>query len=708
MSKSSALLAAVLLCGAFAVQAQDDASRAKADEAAKPPEDAKPAATATPDAKPGATDEVLPPEDAPSYGETVVVTASRHEQQILEAPVSISVIGADVLETTPADNFADLLRGTPGLNVIQTSARDINVLARGATATLETGQLALVDGRSIYQDFYGFVMWDGLPFAFDEIEQVEILRGPGSALWGANALNGVVNVRTKSPRELQGGAFRIGAGERGTRSTYVRWADAREKLSYKVSASWFQQDAWPRSTKLPDGRPLPPTVSFANVGTKQPKLDLRVDWEPAPGKRWSYQLGGSGTSGIIHTGVGPYSVDDGTRNAYAEVSYQGPALDAKIYSNVLDGDAINLLSRQPLIFDTKLYVADIVGKKLVGGRHLWTYGGNVRLNRFDISDLPTASARDEYGVHAEDQISLGRKVLLTLGVRFDEFDTVGSTLSPRTALVVMPRKGHSIRFAFNHAFRSPSLVNEFLDVPTTLAAVVPINGTPTLVVYGGRAVGNAAIEHERVDAYEIGYTGLLGKTTFTAAIYRNDTEGSIDFYPAEFYSPADPPPGWAHDPSQVPLFALVKKFTYRNIGQTRDRGFELSANVPYARGVTGNFSYAYQDRPKVTDSSNSPIPIDTNVPPTHHFATGVHVLRGPWRGALDVSYTGEARWSDVLNFVGETEDYWLANGAVGYQFAKGKLEVGLDVTNILDEDAQQHVFADVIGRRAMLELRTKW
>ena len=103
----------------------------------------------------------------------------------------------------------------PGLNVTQTSARDINLTSRGATSTLSTGQLALVDGRSIYLDFFGFVAWDFLPVNPAEIKQIEVIRGPASAIWGANAMNGVVNVITKSPRELQGTSVTMGVGTFG-------------------------------------------------------------------------------------------------------------------------------------------------------------------------------------------------------------------------------------------------------------------------------------------------------------------------------------------------------------------------------------------------------------------------------------------------------------------------------------------------------------
>ena len=136
-----------------------------------------------------------------TYAETVVVTASKVEQQLINAPAAVSVVTSDVIESSPAQNYGDLLRAVPGVNVAQTSARDINIVTRGATSTLSTSQLALLDGRTIYQDFFGFVAWDFLPVDTGEIAQIEVIRGPASAVWGANALSGVVNVITKTPGE---------------------------------------------------------------------------------------------------------------------------------------------------------------------------------------------------------------------------------------------------------------------------------------------------------------------------------------------------------------------------------------------------------------------------------------------------------------------------------------------------------------------------
>src|SRR5687767_7156470 len=199
-----------------------------------------------------------------SYEEQVVVTASRTEQQLVNAPAAVTLVTTQTIQNSPATNIGDLLRSVPGINVMQASARDINITTRGATSTLSTSQLALVDGRSVYLDFFGMVMWDLVPTSPSDIRQIEVIRGPASAVWGANAMTGVVNVITKTPRELaaQGGTtLTIGAGafnrnvtgrdeDSGTlfsvNGSHAQVVD--ERWAFKLSAGYLTQDPLPRPT----------------------------------------------------------------------------------------------------------------------------------------------------------------------------------------------------------------------------------------------------------------------------------------------------------------------------------------------------------------------------------------------------------------------------------------------------------------------------
>jgi outer membrane receptor for ferrienterochelin and colicin len=149
--------------------------------------------------------------------EVTVESASKLETTLVNAPATMSVVTSETIETSPAQNYADLLRSVPGMNVIQSSARDMNLTTRQGTSTLNNSQLVLVDGRSVYLDFFGLVLWDFVPNpASGDIKQIEVVRGPASVVWGANALSGVINILTKSPREHQGLGSSAARAARGT------------------------------------------------------------------------------------------------------------------------------------------------------------------------------------------------------------------------------------------------------------------------------------------------------------------------------------------------------------------------------------------------------------------------------------------------------------------------------------------------------------
>src|SRR4051794_13159934 len=278
-------------------------------------------------------------QESPVYKEQVVVSASKTEEALVNAPASVSIISNQTIQNNASTSYADLLRGVPGVNVTQTSARDINITSRGAGSTLSTSQLALVDGRSIYLDFFGFIAWDFLPVNPAEIKQIEVIRGPASAVWGANAMNGVVNVITRAPREIQGSSFTMGFGgfnrdtsntQQGTGSLFYlsgsHAAAVNNYWAYKVSAGVYTQDPLARPTgAIPNGTGTQ-YPNFTNTGTTQPKFDVRVDRDFDDGKKLVFQGGVAGTDGILHSGIGPFDIDSGTVLSYAKVNFTKNAL----------------------------------------------------------------------------------------------------------------------------------------------------------------------------------------------------------------------------------------------------------------------------------------------------------------------------------------------------------------------------------------------
>ncbi len=713
------------------------AAPAAAQQAQQPP--ATPPATQKPD--PQKPDPQKPdpqkPDEPQKYEETVVVSGSRTETTIMNAPATMSVIGANTIDQAPSRNFAELLRSVPGINVTQVSARDINITSRAATGTLATGQLALLDGRSLYQDFFGFVMWDFLPVDLSEIKQIEVVRGPASAIWGANAVYGVVNVITKSPREMQGTRATIGLGtfdREASGSTanagslwYVSGTHAQaidDRWAYKLSAGTFSQDPLTRPTGIiPGSTPGREYPGYTNTGTTQPKFDARLDYDYPDGRKLTFSGGVAGTEGIMHSGIGPFDINSGTVMGYAKVDFTRKAMRAGFFTNILDGDADNLLTRTPtndpigFAFSTKTFDFDISNVSTLGTRHAFSYGGNLRFNKFEMSLAPGAEDRTEFGVYAQDEIFLNDHFRWVVGARVDRFDFIDDIVfSPRTTLLIKPRENHTVRLSYNRAYRSPSVINNFLDI--TIAEPIPLGlFSPLLagVIYPlpVRSIGDPDLVETSMDAYEIGYTGVLGgRTVLSAAYYINKTKNDILFTEDESgrWTHLNPPPGWPINPLAIALATggagFPGLFTYENFGKTTQKGLELGIDTPLGNIVNGFVNYSWQAEPEPEGFDIS----ELNLPARHRFNVGANFTYNRVFGNLSVSYSDGAFWQDVLDarYHGTTEGYTLVNGGFGVNWAGQRFTTAIKAINLGNDEVQQHVFGDILKRQIVGELKVRF
>ena len=689
-----------------------------------------------------------------TYQEQVVVTASKTEEQLVNAPAAVSVISTETIQNSPATNIGDLLRAVPGVNVAQVSARDVNITTRGATSTLSTSQLALVDGRSVYLDFFGMVMWDLVPTNPDEIRQIEVIRGPASAIWGANAMSGVVNVLTRSPREFaasgRGTQLTIGAGafnrdvtgvgatgnavsrEQSTGSMfYVNGTHAEavnDRWAFKLGAGYLTQDPMPRPAGNIPNVFRTPYPSFTNEGTKQPKFDARVDRDLANnGGTVSFEGGIAGTQGLIYSGIGPFNIASGSTLGYFMTRYQKGGRRVAFFTNLLNGNASNLLAFTPsgrplpLDFDTKTFDFEANDVKAVGTANVLSYGGNFRHNTFDISIAPAPGedSRNEGGAYLQDEIFLGKYFRWVVGGRVDKFSSIDNAVfSPRTTLMIKPAADHTFRVSFNRAFRAPSFINNHIQTTilnqVDLSRVAPL---PSLspFTFPISATGNTDLKQETMTAYEVGYTGVvLKRATVTAAAYWNTTKDGIYFTPNGAYSAANPPPGWPLPPAVLTLLALnnppvvlPSSFTYLNLGNVKDKGIELGVDGAVNRYLNVFTNYSYQWMPVAEDLPAGTSIADINWPAKNRFNAGFDFSYQRFIGNMSVNHTDSAYWQDVLDvrYAGVTKPFTTLNAGVGVKWAGDRVVTSLKVMNLTNEEVQQHIFGDIIRRQVVAEAR---
>ena len=659
------------------------------------------ALTQTVAVEPGAQREISF-EMLPAFAATAIVTASRGSDSLVSAPASVSVIGREEIETSAAETAAELLRGAPGVSFTQIGARDVNVTLRNSTGVLANSTLVMVDGRSINQPFYGAVFWDVMTVTNSELSQIEILSSPASAVWGANALSGAINIRTKSPRELKGLRGHLGFGERGTKTTAVTWADATDRLSYKISGSYYEQNAWDRDNTLPDGSPMPPTALFVNRGTRQPKVDARIDWDGDSSRLWSVRGGLAGVNGLIHSALGPGELADGSYASYLELDHRRDDLDVKVYWNRLHWPFHIALFGLDERATNDTYAADVTKRAVFGRGQNLTFGGSMRLDRFDITVAPDDRGRFDAGAFVEDRFKPFQAVTVVLGGRVDKFNTARAVFAPRLGVVVSPRPAHTFRATYNRAYRAPSLLENFVNL--ALPAVVPLDPP---FFYTQFARGSTTLDMEHQNAVEAGYTGVLNaRTTVFATIYHQSIGKSIWFLPVSLYGPGQPPPGWPGDPAAVPL--LPSTFSFVNLGGVRDRGVELALHAEWPR-LALRSSYTYRDVPKLTNA-DTPFPLQINKPANHQAVVGATYLPGRWTLSGDAQYTGKAYWADVLTepFWGFTESYVNVNARVAYRLRANPWQLWLSATNLLDQEIKSHVFGDTVRRKVTGGVSWRW
>ncbi len=699
-----------------------------------------------------------------AFEETVVVSASRSAVALDDTPTTISVIDEETIETSSARNVGDLLRSVPGVNVIQSSARDVNVATRHSSGLLTGSQLAMVDGRPLFFDFFNLVFWDLLSVSIPDVQQIEVVRGPASAMWGANAATGVVNVVTKSPRDseglqvlLSGGAMTRSEEAGGTGalgSVAVSWSDAvSDKLAYRLSVGYAASDPYERPTgtlpviETPIGPPVTvgggsyDDIVYQNQGTRQPKFDLRVDHELSRDGKIIYGAGYAGTQGILHSPIGPFELTDNTQLGYGQISYTRGGFHLSAFANNISGEAPALVTLdgdgEPLSIDhfsNGVYNLDIGWRELFFNRHLMTFGGNVRLNTFDISIAPEADSNRQAGVYAQDEINLG-KVGLALALRADYFENLADiTLSPRLAVIWTPVTGHSFKASYNRAFRTPSAMDNFIDI-SIIGGYFPVSefdprleeDYPIVV----QTIGNTELRPEVIDAFEIGYSLVLnhGATRFDLNIYQSQTNDLISGNPSAealeqagidpvYYSSDYPPPDWPLHPivldflAQMGIqFPTVKKMV--NIGDMRNRGIELSASQFFLGGWSAFANYSYQDEPELLNpvgDPDRPLSETVSVPPAHRFNIGLNYNGPDYLGGVTVNYSDRAYFGEGLNpaYLGYSDAYTLVGLSFGKRWKEGQITTSIKVYNALDESALQHVFGDILRRSVVLEVLLKY
>jgi iron complex outermembrane receptor protein len=458
-----------------------------------------------------------------------ITSVSRRPQRVSAAAAAVFVITQEDIRTSGATSIPELLRMAPGVQVAQLDANKWAITIRGFNGRYANKLLVLQDGRNLYTPVYGGVFWDLQDTLLEDIERIEVIRGPGGTLWGANAVNGVINIITKNARDTQG-ALAYGAYGNAYRSGGGRYGGTiGDDLAWRGFAKFTDQD----DSKLASG-------DDASDGWRQGRMGFRTDWTPRSGDKVS--VSGEVFRSNANTDFLEYTLSPPFRQ---QLEDHGNA-----YGGYLLGNWQHEFTQDSRLSVTSYYdwykisqrsVWNELGTYDIEVQHdiafdfltsqLFTWGLEYR--RYDslskdsgderLAIDPARRSINLFSAFLQNEITLIEDALrLTLGSKFEYSDFAGFGVQPNARLVWTPDARQSVWGAVSRGVRTPSIgerdANLLLGV---LPPGDPRNPTPlpvAVVAGNGKDLGS-----EKVNAYELGYrVQPLDNLSLDVAAFYND------------------------------------------------------------------------------------------------------------------------------------------------------------------------------------------
>lgn len=419
-----------------------------------------------------------------------VVSASRRQEKVLEAPASVAIVEAEEIRNRPALSVAEHIRDLPAVDFSQTGLAQSNVVVRGFNNVFSGALLTLTDNRiarvpSLRLNAYNFI-----PVTNDDIERIEVVLGPGAALYGPNSANGVMHIITRSPFNSAGTNVNVGLGERSVRKVGMRHAGAAsDRLGYKISAQHYTGVDWEYEDPVEvQARAANPAIKPRSFDIERQSAEARLDYKASDDLTAILSAGYNKGDQIELTGLGAGQAQDWEYN-YVQLRLLYKNWFAQVFQNGSDaGETFTLRDGNPIVDKSKLTAFQLQHSAALGTRQRFTYGADVLLTRPDTEGTITGGNEDydqtnEFGAYVQSETALSEMLDLVVALRYDDHNRIPEgEISPRAGLVFKPKETQILRLTYNHAFSTPSSSNLYLDIRSSQdpfgigAAFAPVLG----------------------------------------------------------------------------------------------------------------------------------------------------------------------------------------------------------------------------------------
>ena len=611
-----------------------------------------------------------------------VVSASRQPQKIDETSVPISIITAEDIHYSGLTNIPEILQFYPGIDVLKISRYRWAAGVRGLHEFISDRTLVLINGRSAESPLFGGSEYYTLPILMEDIERIEIARGPGGAAWGANAFNGVINVITKKPEDIPGVFGSTTITEFGDTFTHLRYGKKQGKLSWRASVGYEDLE---NSDEAGAGRYASNTTATVNslMGFSSfTANDFMRNWRFDTEAFYDYSDRTTVSSGTAysHAEVGDW--EWGGYNPGGNAWYETIRSYTKLEHEFNNGSTGYLQwfgnfanSKRPTLMKWNWMQNDIEGQLNFKVRkvHKVTIGGNVRFIKLNIErqdPLHLMYSGEPFnelfaGAFLIDHWALSDRLALEGQIRTDYYSETQTDWATRLAALYSmdKQKNHILRFSFAKAFRTP-----FISPRKVSTSRVPLPSPPYPAgLYAFNVVLADGLDNEETYSLELGYTGKFTRNLKLRA----------DVY----YQRYDKLVGYTKT-----YVGTIPYHKAGNIDGADAWGSELELILEGKRGKLSAW-YAYND----FQGDVSQQGVRAYIPAQHKVGlTGRLFLPGGWTFNTNYKFTNSTRTLDLDTTILDTGSSHRLDLTVAKQFSNGHGEVMIGVSDIFNNTTGPH------------------
>ncbi len=458
-----------------------------------------------------------------------VTSVSKRAQKVADAAAAVFVITQDDIERSGARSIPEILRMVPGLEVARIDENKWAIGSRGFNGRFDDKLLVLIDGRSVYTPLFSGVYWDVEDVPLEDIDRIEVIRGPGATLWGANAVDGVINIITKPAKATQGGFIKVEGGDTQITADSARYGgEIGTKGTYRVYGKYFD---WKPSTDLAGQQ--------GSDGWHQARGGFRSDWALSQADSLTVQgdvySSRDGETITLPTLAPPYSSTFGNTGTYGGGNVLGRWTHSSSNNSSfsLQGyfDRTNYSDNNLFVDHESVFDIDFQHDFHLGEANEVVWGAGYRsiqdrnMPSFTVAVTPTSAQYNQFSAFVQDEITLlDQRLRVTIGSKFEHNAFTGFEFEPNFRALGNISKNQSIWVAVSRAVRTPALTEEGLRLNN---AVVPPGAPPfnsPLPVIES-IFGSNQFQSEDLIAYEVGYR-VQATSSFSAdiaAFYNNYT-----------------------------------------------------------------------------------------------------------------------------------------------------------------------------------------